>query len=391
VVRRPRACIVRFQPLDLPTRREAEALVAEGFDTIVLCLKEEHEPKRERVDGYEVRRSSISKSRGSAVRYFVTYLQWFLLGFSWLTVQHLRRRFAVVQISTLPDTQVFAALVPRLTGAKVVVFLKEPTGELFELLYGSQRLGRLANLVAGLAIRFAHLAFTVSDQHKETYVQRGADERKIISIPNSMPITAFARTALERRPDDTYFVVLCHGTIEDRWGHDVIIRAAALARAKIPNLQVRFPGRGTAQPSLEQLAVDLGVDDIVVFPGFLSFDELGKELMRAHVGVSAQKASAYSHVVQTGKMYEFLALGIPCIVTRLRSTEAYFTPDALVFVEPGDHDELAAAIVALAHDPERCATLAANGAAALIPYGWDVQQHRYRGAVRELIGLSDSR
>lgn len=382
--RRRRACIVRFQPLDLPTRREAEALVADGFDTVVLCLREDHEPKRELLDGYEVRRSSIAKTRGSTVRYLITYVQWFLLGFFWLTGQHLRRRFAVIQVSTLPDTQVFATLIPRLLGAKVVVFLKEPTGELFELLYGSRRLGRLANVVSDLGVRYAHLAFTVSDQHSRTYIDRGIRPEKLVAIPNSMPIDALGVTAADRRPDPDHFVVICHGTIEERWGHDVIVRAAAIARKEVDNLQVRFPGRGTYRSEVEALAGELGVDDIVVFPGFMSFEELGQELMRAHVGVSAQKASSYSHVVQTGKMYEFLALGIPAIVTRLQSNEAYFTDRAVYFVEPGSAEDLAAAIVDLAGDPDRCADLAAAGAAELAPLDWVAQRQCYLAAINSL-------
>ncbi|MEZ5218829.1 MAG: hypothetical protein R2715_20115 [Ilumatobacteraceae bacterium] len=51
-----RACIVRFQPLDLPTRREATALVAEGFEVHVLCLKDEGDATHELVDGFHVRR-----------------------------------------------------------------------------------------------------------------------------------------------------------------------------------------------------------------------------------------------------------------------------------------------------------------------------------------------
>ncbi|MEZ5257354.1 MAG: glycosyltransferase [Ilumatobacteraceae bacterium] len=229
-----RACIVRFQPLDLPTRREATALVAEGFEVHVLCLKDEGDATHELVDGFHVRRVKMKKRRGSKLTYLYEYLAWFGVGSGWLLAKHLRHRWSVIQVSTLPDTQVFATLIPRLTGAKVVVFLKEPTGELFESLYGSAKLGRLMNMVTDLAVRFSNLAFAVSEEHKQTYVDRGLNPDKIVSIVNAMPIEPLQVTWADRRPDPDHFVVACHGTIEERWGHEIILRAAALAPPRGP-------------------------------------------------------------------------------------------------------------------------------------------------------------
>lgn len=386
--RNRQACIVRYQPLDLQTRREAEALVAAGFDTRVLCLRDEGESRRETVNGYDVHRVRIVKKRGSPLRYVLEYLTWFFVGFGWLTVQHIRRPFTVVQVSTLPDTQVFATLVPRLTGAKVVVFLKEPTGELFETLYGSARLGRIMNHISDLGIRFAHLAFTVSDQHSETYTKRGLPANKLVPIVNSVPLTALGVTVADRRPDPDHFVAMCHGTIEDRWGYETILRAAALAHRDIPNLRVIFTGRGTYVERMLELVRELGLEDVVDYRGFVPFVEVGQALMETHVGISGQRPSPYSHVVQTGKMYEFLELGIPAIVTRLRSAAAYFSDEAIFFVEPDNPHDMAKALVTLAQDPARGERMAAAGLREVAQYSWSQEAKRYVAAIEGVVAKS---
>ncbi|MEZ5218830.1 MAG: glycosyltransferase [Ilumatobacteraceae bacterium] len=180
-------------------------------------------------------------------------------------------------------------------------------------------------------------------------------------------------------------MVACHGTIEERWGHEIILRAAALALPEVPNLRILFTGRGNYVPTMLQLVDELGLQDVLQYPGFVSFPELGQLLMTAHVGVSAQKASEYSHVVQTGKMYEFLALGIPTIVTRLRSTAAYFTEGQVTYVEPDDHVDMARAFVELAQSPQRLQSLSDEGYAAYQTYRWEAQAMIYRDAIRRLL------
>ena len=41
------------------------------------------------------------------------------------------------------------------------------------------------------------------------------------------------------------FVVVCHGTIEDRYGQDTIIDAVRILRNEMPDLRVVITGRGS--------------------------------------------------------------------------------------------------------------------------------------------------
>ena len=105
-------------------QREALALVDRGIDVDVLCLRGHGEPASERVDGVTVRRLPVGRHRGRGLAWqLVEYLAFFVLASAVLSALHLRRRYRTVQVHNLPDFLVFCALVPKLTGAGVLLDL----------------------------------------------------------------------------------------------------------------------------------------------------------------------------------------------------------------------------------------------------------------------------
>ena len=90
---------------------------------------------------------------------------------------------------------------------------------------------------------------------------------------------------------------MAHGAIEDRYGHDTIVEAARLLRDELPDLRVVFTGRGSNEDELRRLIESSGMGDIVRFEGFVSRERLNDLLHTADVGIVAQKASPYSHLI----------------------------------------------------------------------------------------------
>ena len=90
-------------------------------------------------------------------------------------------------------------------------------------------------------------------------------------------------------------------------GVDITIRALPAICMAIPNIQYLVIGRGDDQPRLAQLAKDLGVEEHVIFAGFVATEEL-----RAHYRL----ADAYVMPSQEGfgiVYLEAMACGIPVI------------------------------------------------------------------------------
>ena len=100
----------------------------------------------------------------------------------------------------------------------------------------------------------------------------------------------------------------------------------------------------------------------------------------------AQKASPYSHLVQTNKMIDYWIFGLPVIASRLRAVSEVYGDDVLEYFKPGDEVALAAAIRRLHDDPGRRATLAENGKLAQLRNGWSTQRGVYLEVFSSLAG-----
>src|SRR5215218_10464426 len=137
----PRVCIVRqLDNYELPIRREAEALAASGLAVEVILMRGPDSAPREVVNGVEVTTVPTSLRKATKLHYAFDYARFFVVVAATLAWRHVRRPYAVVQVNTMPDALVFAAVVPKLLGARVVAYMHEPTPELAETVFGAGRM-----------------------------------------------------------------------------------------------------------------------------------------------------------------------------------------------------------------------------------------------------------
>jgi len=58
------------------------------------------------------------------------------------------------------------------------------------------------------------------------------------------------------------FVVVCHGTIEDRYGQDTLVDAARILRDEMPDLRVIITGCGSRTSELMKSIADNGLQEM---------------------------------------------------------------------------------------------------------------------------------
>jgi glycosyltransferase involved in cell wall biosynthesis len=240
------------------------------------------------------------------------------------------------------------------------------------------------------AIRFADRAITCTDQMRDAFTARGAPPQKIEVVLNAADETIFDVRRYERsarRPGR--FRLICHGAIEERYGLDTILRAVALLRDEIPGLSVAFYGDGTQRPQLERLAAELGVADAVWFSdGWAPLDELLTGIADADAGVVAIRRDAFRDLTHCNKMFDYIAMRCPAIVSRTRSVEAYFDESCFLFFDSGDEHDLARAVRVLHDDRQLGERLARSAAEAAEPYRWARQREAY---VRAFVAVANRR
>jgi len=377
--RRPRVCIVRQIDVHEPfVQRAAEALLDAGFDVEVLCARHPDRPRRTRVNGVDI--TSLPAVRGGAGPrgYALAYGSFFVLSACTLAIRHLRRPYAVVQVNTMPDFLVFAAIGPRLLGSRIFAYMNEPTPELAETLFGAPRVTRALGWIEQRALAFADHAYTVTEQLKQRYVDRGARPERITVVLNGAdPGVRFADWKPAGNGSSGAFTVICHGSVEDRYGQDTLLEAVRMLRPELPDLRLVLTGRGSAVDRILRLVEAYGLQDIVEFHGWVSDQRLNDLLHAADVGVVAQKASPYSHLVHTNKMVDYWLFDLPVIASRLRAVSELYDDSVLEYYRAGEATDLARAIKRLHDDPRRRAELSRNGRLAQERNGWGVQREAY--------------
>ena len=380
-----RVAVVRqgYFELDPRVQREVHALLDAGHEVDLIALRQEGRPWLERDGRLAIRRLPLPRQRGGAIAYLADYALFFLTALLLLTVMHARRRYELVQVHTLPDPLVFVALLPKLTGARVILDLHECMPEFFATKFGVGLDHPAVRVVAAseqAAIRFADFAITCTAQMREAFIGRGAEPRKIGVVHNGAEEAVFDP---ERHPprgrDNGRFTLICHGTVEEHYGLDTAIKAVAELAEEIPELRLQVYGKGSQLPELRELASRLDVRDRVEFNGrWLPLEELVDAIAAADAGVVAMKRDAFRDLVHCNKMYDLVAMRRPVITSRTRSVEAYFSEDAFLYFTSDDPEDLARAIRRLYAEPELGDRLVKRAEEEVEPYRWPHQRARYQ-------------
>ncbi len=387
-----RICVIRawYFPVDERVNREIDALVRAGHEVDLICTRMPGQPRFEQLGRVAVYRLPIARRRAGLLRYFFEFVTFQLAATAVAAVLHLRRRYDVVQVNSLPDWLVFAAVIPRALGARVLLDLHECMPEYAATKYGlslGHPVVRALRRIEQASIAFADRVTTCTDQMRDLFVERGAPREKIGVVLNSFDED---RLAPQRFPstkrDDDDFVLICHGTIDPNFGIDVVIRAVALLRDSIPGLRLRIYGEGPQRPSLEALVAKNGLQERVWFSkGFLPIDELLPCIAAADVGVVAIRRDAFRDRTHCNKMYDLIAMRKPVIISRTTAVESYFGDECFALFESGNEHDLARAIAELHADPGRREQLVRRATEVSEPYRWVHQRELYLDVVRSLL------
>lgn len=375
---------------DPRVRREAEALAARGDAVTVWSLRAEGFPERTHSNGVTVVRVELPRYRGGkALAYVGSYGRFFAVATALVTAAHVEERFDVVHVHTMPDFMVFAALVPRLAGAKVLLDMHDLMPELYALKFGLAKRGRAVRalrLVQRAATSFADVVLCVHQNQYELLLRDGVPAYKLGIVMNAADPKLFPPRDGEpvTGPSDPIRLVY-HGTVLRRYGVDLAVRAFAKARARDPRLVMTLLGGGDFVDEVKALAAELGLGpDVFTMPGVHKpLDEIARVIRDAHIGVVPNRDDQEDSVLPT-KLLEYISVGIPAVATKTRCIARFFERDEVELVEVGDVDGMADAIVRLASDAKRRRELVAKGRKWEEEYGWAVNRQNLFRAIDAL-------
>ena len=377
---------------DIRVRRKAEALVAAGYSVDVLALRSSPARKRYTLKGVQVFTLPLGKHRGTLGRYVFEYAAFFLWASLLLPARMWRRRYAVVEVNTLPDFLVFAATTARWMGATVVLDMHEITPEFYVSKYRVRRDSwwiRLLERVEKRSFDFADHVITINEPIRELLAGRGLPHAKSSVVMNAVDEGLFGTGTAATVPVPAApgrFVMMYHGTLTSVYGLELAIEALALARRDLPNTELWILGAGPERDALQRLAHRRGLGAQVRLLAPVPPAEVAAWVDRCDVGVLPMRRDVFLEFAFPNKLSEYMVRGKAVMMPRLRTIRHYFSDDALAYFEPDDAADLARQMVRLARDPALRARLAARARAEYAPIRWDVMKARYLRVIDDATG-----
>jgi hypothetical protein len=113
-------------------------------------------------------------------------------------------------------------------------------------------------------------------------------------------------------------------------------------------------------------------------------EELLRAMAAADAGVVAVRRNIFRDLTHCNKMFDFITMRKPALVSRTRSVEAYFDDSCFQMFTSGDEVDLARAINELYREPGLRDRLVLNALRANEPYRWPHQRALYLEAVERL-------
>ncbi len=384
-------------PGDPRVRREAEALARRGIGVDVICYRNPDQMAVESYGQVTAHRIMTVRDKTSILRYLVFSLGFGLVAFLKLESLARRRRYDLVQIHNLPDQLVFAAVLQRLRGVPVVLDLHDLMVELFESKWHGVRARLLlpvVKLAEGLSCRFADQLITTSEGFRRRLLSRGIPAEKVTLVLNSADNHIFYRPAdgiMERQARGgerlTEPQLVYHGTVAHRFGIHVLIEAVALLRNGGLRPVLRIHGKYDANYRLvlERLVAERGLVGSVLLGDYLSHEQIRELLYRMDIGVVPYLRDSFMDLALSTKSFEYIAVGLPVVASRVDSMMALFSDRSLQYSEPDDAVDLADQIRRLCEAPRERAVLSRHADQEYAGLAWHVMEERYVSLIRGMI------
>lgn len=372
-------------------RREAEALAERGDLVDFICVRREGERAEENINGVNVYRLPLSHYQGeNNLAYISGYLAFTFLAFVKLNLLFLKTRYDLIQTHNMPDFIVFAALFPKLLGAKIIHDIHDLVPDLYATKFRHGFTRALVQLSLGLeklSCRFADHVLTVNNTVAAKLTNRSIPPDKCTVIMNTADDKIFYPRESKNNGGRKHFTLIFHGTLVYRYGVDVAIRAVFLLKDKIPQLLFEiYGGAGDQFENLRNLIKELGLEKHVYLSDCpLPMDKMPEKIASADAGIVPNRKDKYTDEILPVKLLELVAMGKPAIVARTETVEKYFDESVVLFFKPGDEHDLARAIFTLYSRSELRKNLADNTRIFSQKYGWKEVKKSYLNAIDNLL------
>jgi glycosyltransferase involved in cell wall biosynthesis len=367
----------------------ARSLTRRGDSVDIISLAHVGASRVEVIDSVNVYRVLPREiNERGAFSYLFRIIRFLLVAMAVLTWKHLRKPYQLVHVHSVPDFLVIAALPLRMMGVPVILDIHDILPEFYASKF---RVGqdsvicRVLLIVERWSARLASHVIIANHLWYDRLVMRSVAEEKCSVICNYPNPDMFHLQP--KRKCIGRFLLMYPGSLNWHQGVDIAIRAFAQLTSKIETAEFHIYGEGPTRPNLESLVEQLGLQEKVKIRDYRPTNEIARLMATADLAVVPKRASSsFGNEAASTKIQEFMAVGVPVIVSRTRIDSFYFDESMVRFFESENVDDLASAIIELYAHPEQRRKLVDGANRYIQQNNWDVKQYEYLSVVDSLLG-----
>lgn len=368
-------------PYDSRIRRESETLAKYGNKITFLVLAENDTSRTYKINDVTVIELSIKKYKGKKkVSLVLSYIKFLVLAFYTCTKLFLKRQVDVVHIHNMPNFLIFAGIIPRLFGRKLILDVHDSVPETYKGKFGSlpKPLYKLLCWEEWLCCAFAHKVICVNDVQRNELIKRGISSKKItvlLNVPDHTVVKFDRRRAEASNNNKESFNIVFHGTIDHMLGIDLAIEAVSRLINEIPGIEFYILGTGRDLNDFYYLSRKLGIEDRIHFSRKnYPLENLPALLKDMDLGIIPNRKNVATDLMLPVKLLEYVTIGIPVVAARLRAIEHYFSDDMICYFEPDNVDSIVSAILTIYKDNSKARQQVINAKNFIERFGWEKHQ-----------------
>lgn len=395
--------IVVYSPYssDARVRRYTEALARMGYKIDCIALAEKFKPKEKNIN---LIKYLLPRKRLGRLWYIIEYLLFFLYTTWVLTKNHILKHYKFIHINNMPDILVFTAVIPRLLGAKILLDMHDPMPELYMSKY---HVGEESLMVKGLkwlekiSFAFADKIITANEAFKSLFLkrlnlQRGSTSQGdkisvILNCPDPRIFHSQPFDFAQGKPTThnlQQFTLFYMGTVEERFGLDIVLDATAEIVKQIPDFKFivvpKLTNEGEYFQSFRNRIYNSELSKYVVIESPKTLEEIAEMLKQADVGIVLAKNGAFTENIFPVKLLEFVQMNIPIIATKTKVLSQYFNINQIYFLKKNTPGEFAKAVIDLYKDKKLRQNLSKNAKLYLKEYNWMKEEKKYLDIIDSL-------
>jgi len=348
-------------PADPRVRREAEVLAAAGHLIDVICIRQPGDAFKSELNGVRVYRVPLKHRRSGPLFYLLEYMAFFMMAAVFLSILHVMRGYSIVHVHNMPNFIVLTTLFPRLLGAGVVLDMHDPMPEIYQAHFEvppSDWKIRILKLEEKISCMYVDHVITVDEPMREQLLEKGLNPGSVSVVMNFPDPSIFSTDNMTAERSggsigrNGKLDLIYTGLLSQRNGLDIAIEAVRILKGEMADLRLTIVGDGPHLPQLKSMVDEYDLHRKVVFREPVMIDHIPSLVSKCDVGISAHRDNAFTKLMFSTKVAEYLSLGLPVISARTYTMEHYFDDTVLFFFEPENAEDLASQIRLIRERPD---------------------------------------